>query len=145
VTFEFSADGTNYSKLGNGTRITSGWQLGGLSLPLKNNFWLRGRGRSVGGFHDGSSGLVESVRQFYVPGNAPVISGSREAGTSDFIISFPYTSGFGFEVLSTTNLNLPLGDWTVLGPVREFAPRQYQFIHLNAIGEPQSFYRLRSP
>ena len=59
VTFELSTDGgSNYTPLGNATRVggTADWQLTGLSLPATGQ--IRARGRSTGG---NSSGILESV------------------------------------------------------------------------------------
>jgi hypothetical protein len=61
VTFEQSADGgTSWTALGTCSRvgITSNWQLTGLTLPA--NCQLRAYGRTVGGYNNGTSGLVES-------------------------------------------------------------------------------------
>ena len=65
VTFELSTDGgTNWTPLGAGTRIgtTANWQRTGLSLPASGR--LRARGRTTGGYYNGSSGLVETVGAF---------------------------------------------------------------------------------
>jgi uncharacterized delta-60 repeat protein len=65
VTFEESADGgASWIPLGSGTRIgtTSNWQLTGLSLPASGK--LRARGRTTGGYKNGSSGMVEQVANF---------------------------------------------------------------------------------
>jgi autotransporter-associated beta strand protein len=63
VTFESSTDGgVNYTFLGNGTRITGGWELTGQSLPASGQ--IRARARTTGGYSNGSSGLVEAVAAF---------------------------------------------------------------------------------
>jgi uncharacterized delta-60 repeat protein len=62
VTVEQSTDsGTTWAALGSAARIgsTPNWRLTGLNLPA--SVQLRARGRSSGGFFNGSSGLIEQV------------------------------------------------------------------------------------
>ena len=66
VTFEHSPDGVAWSSLGNATRISGGWQLTGLSLPFKQNHYVRARGYAAGGYCNASGSLVESIRVFYL-------------------------------------------------------------------------------
>lgn len=61
VTFESSSDGTNYTLLGNGTRIDGGWQLAGLALNSQHRY-IRARGFYTTGIHNGSGSIVESVK-----------------------------------------------------------------------------------
>jgi uncharacterized delta-60 repeat protein len=42
TTFDFSTDGTNWTNLGDGSRVAGGWQLSGVSIP--SNCSLRARG-----------------------------------------------------------------------------------------------------
>ena len=66
TTFELSTDGgSSYTPLGGtATRVgsTANWQLSGLSLPASGQ--LRARGRTSGGYSNGSSGLVQQVNTF---------------------------------------------------------------------------------
>ena len=63
VTFELStSDGQNWTVLGAATRMAGGWERTGLSLPASGQ--VRARGRTTGGYHNGSSGLVETVAAF---------------------------------------------------------------------------------
>jgi hypothetical protein len=48
-------------------------------------------------------------------------------------------------VLTTTNLLLPLTNWTVLGTVTDNPPGQFQFTDPQATNHPLRFYRVRSP
>ena len=57
TTFEYSTNGISWSLLGAGTRITGGWQLGGVSVPAGT---LRARGYTTGGRYNGSCGVVEN-------------------------------------------------------------------------------------
>ncbi len=82
--------------------------------------------------------LVISVNSSIVAGGATLTNGT-------FQVSFASHPGGSFSVLATTNLALPLSDWTVLGAVTEVAPGHYQFTDLEATNCPQRLYRVRSP
>ena len=66
TTFELSTDnGTSYTPLpGIANRVgnTANWQLTGLALPTSGS--LRARGRTLGGYYNGSGGLVETLAGF---------------------------------------------------------------------------------
>jgi hypothetical protein len=55
------------------------------------------------------------------------------------------TPGATFTVLATTNVFLPLDNWSVLGQPVKIAPGQFQFIDIQATNNPQRFYRVSSP
>jgi hypothetical protein len=55
------------------------------------------------------------------------------------------TSENTVTVLTTTNLLLPLTNWTVLGTVTDSPPGQFQFTDPQAANRPMRFYRVRSP
>ena len=55
------------------------------------------------------------------------------------------TSRSKATVLATTNLLLPLTNWTVLGTVTDNPPGQFQFSDPQATNHPLRFYRVRSP
>ncbi|GEP43384.1 hypothetical protein BGE01nite_26750 [Brevifollis gellanilyticus] len=63
VTFEVSTNGgSSWVPLGNGTRITGGWECTGLTLPGSGR--LRARARTHGAYHSNSSSLIESALNF---------------------------------------------------------------------------------
>jgi hypothetical protein len=66
VTFEQSLDGVSYTPLGDGTRVSGGWQLSGLALPSGQNIWLRARGYYMSGLYNGSGSVIDSVRNVYL-------------------------------------------------------------------------------
>ena len=68
VTFELSTDGEAFTSLGDGTHISGGWQLQGLSLLHGQNLWIRARGFYNSGQYNGSGLIVESVRNVYLEG-----------------------------------------------------------------------------
>ena len=52
--------------------------------------------------------------------------------------------GASFTVLTSTNLSLPLTNWTVVGPATNIAPGLFQF-STDTTNNPQGYYRVRSP
>ncbi|MBL9158645.1 MAG: hypothetical protein JNJ70_14290 [Verrucomicrobiales bacterium] len=67
VTFDLSTNGgSTWTALGSATRISGGWQRTGLFLPASG--LLRARGRTSSGFYGGSTGVVEVIEDFPVPG-----------------------------------------------------------------------------
>jgi hypothetical protein len=83
VTFERSTDLSTWTLLGSGSRVDGGWQLGGLALSGGQNVSIRARGLARGGYHNGSSSLIESVRLIYLL-SAPVVSAATEVTLSGF-------------------------------------------------------------
>jgi uncharacterized delta-60 repeat protein len=65
VWFERSSNMTSWVPLGAGTRITGGWRITGLGLPLDQNIYLRARGYARGGYFNGSGSIIESVCNVY--------------------------------------------------------------------------------
>lgn len=73
------------------------------------------------------------------------LAGMTVALNGAFQFSFTNTPGALFMVLATTNMALPLNNWTTLGAVTEISPGQFQFSDLQATNNPQRFFRVRSP
>jgi len=48
-------------------------------------------------------------------------------------------------VLATTNLSLPLSNWTVVGMASNTGPGQFQFTSQPTTNDSQLFYVVRSP
>jgi len=78
-----------------------------------------------------------------VPTPAPLTS-VKTLTNGSFQFAFTNSIGALFGVLTTTNLALPLTNWTLLSGVTELSPGQFQFIDLQATNG-QRFYRVRSP
>ena len=53
--------------------------------------------------------------------------------------------GASLTMLAATNPSLPLSSWTVLGPITEFDPGQFQFVEAAPTNLPQRIYRVRCP
>lgn len=103
ATFELSTDGgTNWNPLGNGTRIgaTADWQLTGLALAGSGQ--VRARGATVGGYCNGSSGLIEQTTVFSFPApsananldnlvlSTGTLTPAFDAGTTSYAASVPF-------------------------------------------------------
>lgn len=59
ATFETSPDGTNWTTLGNGTRIAGGWRLNGVGALVKP--LVRAKGVAAGAYYSSSSWIVETT------------------------------------------------------------------------------------
>jgi hypothetical protein len=74
-----------------------------------------------------------------------ILTGAAKLTNGAFQFAFTNTSGGTNTVLATTNLLLPLTNWTVLGTVTDSPPGQFQFTDPQATNRPLRFYRVRSP
>ena len=59
--------------------------------------------------------------------------------------SFTNAPGASFSVLGTSDMALPVSNWTRLGSVMETTPGQFQFSDPQATSMSNRFYRVRSP
>jgi uncharacterized delta-60 repeat protein len=93
TTFEQSSDGTNWTMLGPGTRITGGWGLTGVTVTNVN---IRARGYSVGG--DGwSSGVVETRLNSPMIVAQPYGCASAVGATATFNVGVVGSSPFAYQ------------------------------------------------
>ncbi len=76
---------------------------------------------------------------------APKLVDAKTLATGSFQFAFTNSVGAIFGALPTTNVALPLTNWTALGGVTEISPGQFQFTDPQATNSPQSFYLIRSP
>ena len=74
----------------------------------------------------------------------PVLTGFTILNNGAFQFGFTNNQGASFTVWTTTNLLLPLTNWTVLGTLPNDGSGQYQFTDLPATNG-QQFYRVSSP
>jgi len=75
----------------------------------------------------------------------PNLTGSQKLADGSFQFAFTNSIGALFGVLTTTNLALPMTNWTVLGGVTEISLGQFQFADLQLTNDAQRFYRVYSP
>ncbi len=80
ATFESSPDNSNFTFLGHGTQVGTGWTLTGLNLPEGQNLVIRARGFYRSGVHNGSESVVGSRQEVYfTPGPGRFVIGDRNA------------------------------------------------------------------
>jgi len=91
------------------------------------------------------SGNAATMNRLVLVVTRPVLTGLEHLGDGAFRFAFISTPGARFNVLSTTSLSLPTSEWSVLGPVTDSPPGQFQFTDMNATNQPLHFYRFRSP
>jgi hypothetical protein len=77
--------------------------------------------------------------------SAPNLTGVSFSGNGGFEFQFTNLAGASFTVLTSTNLTLPLSNWTVLSAITDSPPGHYQFSDPQATNNPLRFYRVRSP
>lgn len=87
---------------------------------------------------DGSIGVVGQVAP-------PQLLTPLVLGNGSFEFGFSNAAGASFTVLTTTNVALPLSNWTPLGPPTEISAGYYWFTDSNATNHPRRFYRVRWP
>lgn len=89
---------------------------------------------------------TSSILNISVPVPTPtILTNFNVLPNGSFQFAFSNTPGALFGVLTTTNLTLPLSNWTALGGVTEIAPGQFQFTDAQAANSTQRFYTLRVP
>jgi len=67
VLFEQSTNGVTFSPLGEGVRISGGWELTGLAIPLGENRWIRARGFFLCGQDTGWDAPLAWNQNVYLP------------------------------------------------------------------------------
>ncbi|HTA30957.1 MAG TPA: BACON domain-containing carbohydrate-binding protein, partial [Candidatus Cybelea sp.] len=80
-----------------------------------------------------------------VIGTPPTLTGELLLSTGILQFSFTNSPSGAFTVVSTTNLSLPLSNWTVLGHPVESPPGIYEFTSQPTTDVPQIFYSVISP
>jgi sugar lactone lactonase YvrE len=75
----------------------------------------------------------------------PTLTGWTMLGNGVFQFAFSNNQGASFTVLSTTNLSLPLTNWSVIGAPTNISPGLFQFTSQPTTNDPQRFYRISSP
>jgi hypothetical protein len=89
---------------------------------------------------------ISSIVNISVPLPTPMtLALARQFANGSFQFSFDNVPGAQFAVLATTNLSLPLSNWTVLNSVIEAQPGQFLFTDPQPASGPCRFYRVRSP
>jgi Galactose oxidase, central domain len=76
---------------------------------------------------------------------AATLTDAKKLTNGSFQFDFTNSVGALFGAVATTNLSLPLTNWTSLGGVAEISPGQFQFTDPEATNSPQRFYLIRAP
>jgi len=75
----------------------------------------------------------------------PLITGTKYLGDGSFHFTFTNIPGALFNVLATTNVSLPMSQWTLLGMPIEGPSGIFQFTDVTATNQLQRYYRLVWP
>lgn len=75
----------------------------------------------------------------------PSLTGAQMMGNGAMQFAFTNTPGATFTILSSTNLSLPLANWTVAGTAFEISPGLFQFTSQPTTNDPARFYTVRAP
>lgn len=73
------------------------------------------------------------------------LTGAQMLGTGVLQFAFTNVPGASFSVLFTTNLSLPLSNWTVAGTALNTGSDVFQFTSQPTTNDMQRYYRVRSP
>ena len=94
----------------------------------------------------GASGYLASAELYDSGALAPIIlTNGWRMPNGAFQFTFTSRPALGLSVFATTNLALPLSNWTAFGGVIELSPGWFQFTDLQATNNPLRFYRVHSP
>ena len=107
-----------------------------MNLPSGQYYWSV---QAVDTSFAGSPFAVE--QQFTI---APRIIEPLLLGNGYFQFSFTNSSSAVFEALGTTNVSLPVAQWTVLSPPVSLGGGLYRFTDSSATNHAQRFYLLRA-
>jgi len=75
----------------------------------------------------------------------PITVTNLQTSAGAFQFGFSNILGGTFNIFATTNLTLPLANWTPLGAPAESPPGQFQFTDPQLTNFPQRFYRVTAP
>ena len=90
------------------------------------------------------NGQVLVMTSLYIEASPFGIMGARKPLDGPFHFEFNNTPGARLSVLGTTNLSLPLSNWSLLGSVPESPPGHFQFTDDLSTNMLQRFYRVRA-
>jgi hypothetical protein len=90
-------------------------------------------------------GQAISVTQTGTGPASPTLTGPTLLAPGVLQFTFSGAPGTSYTVLSTTNLTLPLSQWTVEGPATSTSSGVYQYTSPATTNDLQRFYAIRSP
>ena len=89
-------------------------------------------------------GQTISITQGLI-GTPPNLTGVQMLANGAIQFSFTNNPSASFTVLSTTNISLPLANWTVVGSATNISSDLFQFTSQPTTNDRQRYYRVRSP
>jgi hypothetical protein len=92
-----------------------------------------------------NSGLGSAWQQVYLASSAPRLRNPSRLPNGSAQFSFTNQTGLTFSVYASTNVALPLAQWTLLGSPTESPAGTFQFTDAAATNSPRRFYRVTSP
>ncbi len=95
TTFECSSDGVTWSLLGNGFRVTGGWQLSEVVLP--SGWMVRARGWVRGGYYNASGWYVEAYAGVPVVLTPPANRTNAAGTTATFTVRANGSEPVGYQ------------------------------------------------
>ena len=103
--FEQSVDGRTWTTLGQASRVGSAdtWQLGGQTLGSGASLFIRARGLTVNSQYS-SSGVVETVRQFYSTSLPQIVGANTATATSGSSFYFGVTANVANATFAASGL-----------------------------------------
>jgi len=140
--FKFAANGAWWpNNWGDSSQSQTNLPLAGTAQSLGSNISANVTSNGVYRFTFNDQTLAYHLAALAIV--PPQLTGQMIARTC--ALSFTNFPGTRFTVVTTSNLALPLTNWTVLGVTTEAAPGQFQFIDQTASNAPVRYYRVRSP
>jgi uncharacterized delta-60 repeat protein len=109
--FEYSRDGANWTKLGQGRRVPGGWALGAAAIPAGATIRARGLVASTGPRLDGNSSSWIAERTLVVPAALEILR-NKNLGYRDGRFGFDIAGPAGREVVVEGSRDLL--NWTSL-------------------------------
>jgi microcystin-dependent protein len=144
----FSLIGTTYG--GNGVNTFAPPDLGGrMALHIGTSPWSGASytlGESLGSEQVilATNAMPVHAHTLPAPPTPPKLTGTKLLTNGAFQFAFTNSPGTTFTVLTSTNLSLPLSNWTVATTLTNFSPGQFQFT-TQPTNEPNRYYRVRTP
>jgi len=111
VRFYSSTDAVNYTAMGEGVRLDTGWTITDVALPLTQNVWVRAYGEYPGGQSNGSTSAYDSVRVAYVRA-ADVVMTTQVVGGASVPGDWVFTAA-GKQAAGNGTLRTDAGSYTV--------------------------------
>jgi hypothetical protein len=78
-------------------------------------------------------------------GTPPTLTGTQILGNGALQFDFTNIQDASLTVLSSTNLSMPLSNWTVVGTASNIGPGRFQFTSQPTTNDSQQFFSVRSP